>query len=205
MAVDKFIRVYRGQPPIARVKVEPPEEYREEDEAEFRFRVANVLRSYDHEVYFHDPGFGPQFHMHKAKGYVDLYIKTSPEWVHHDKFPVIGVETKLSKSLGWLIDAFYQVDKYRKDLRNALYEIDGELVPVPTIFLVCTSDSFYEGQVYRWPHPKFTPEQLGPAWEVITDMYDRFLYKSGAALMRRNVFYTNMFGNHGAVTRYELW
>lgn len=183
-------------------------------ELEFQRNVAEVLSNppYCHKVYFHESP--NQFSIHGAKGYIDLYVETNPAWPYHDKFPVLGIETKVATSLGWLVDAISQVGKYKDDLARATYTIRGKKVPPPTIFLVVTPESWEEGFLYKWMPPELQPlrgsseETVKSAqwgcWFGLTFLYERLLMKNGAALIRRGCFYTNMKGNHGAVTKYSL-
>lgn len=178
------------------------------NEAEFRYRVANVLshEPYCHRVYFHEGDYENKFSVHKVRGYVDLYVVTNEAWEHHSKFPVIGIETKLAVDLGWVRSTIRQIDKYVRARNEAEYRINGEKVPPPTIFLICTDDSFYEGQVFLWKPPDLTDEhERRGAWKAITEFLDRELWEVGAAILRRNYFMTNMFGNHGGPTRYDLY
>jgi hypothetical protein len=170
---------------------------------------------YNHIVYQHENPC--EFSIHNAKGWVDLYVQTNPEWEHHKKFPILGIETKIARNMGWLIDAIEQVDKYSTDLKNARYEIEGKQVPAPTIFLVVTPESWEEGFIYKWYPPefqntfsldpllkKYQEGQYFGSWFTMTFFYERLLMKHGASIIRRGSFFTNMFGNHGAVTRYGL-
>jgi len=181
------------------------------DEVSFRQQLAKELSKppFNHKVYFHEAP--NEFSIHGARGWVDLYVETNQEWEHHDKFPVIGIETKIAKSMGWLIDAIEQVDKYNGDLKTAKYTIQGKEIRVPELFLVVTPDSWQDGFIYEW-----TPAELQGqgekaeamrwgSWFSLTILYERLLMKHGATVLRKEgVFYTNLHGNHGAVTRYRL-
>lgn len=82
------------------------------------------------------------------------------------------------------------------------------------LHLVVTPESWEEGFLYKWLPPELRPyrpgqEQTASAmqwgcWFGLTMLYERLLMKHGAALIRRGSFFTNMKGNHGAVTRYDL-
>lgn len=182
------------------------------DEIQFRHDVAETIKTWGHRVFFHESP--NEFSVHGGKGWVDLYVQTNPDWEHHDKFPVLGVETKLAKSIGWLVEAIGQVGKYNSDLKTATYTIQGKVVSTPTLFLVVTPDSWEDGWLYKWLPPElqpFKPEMKKQAedmqwgcWFGLTTLYERLLMKNGATLLRRSGFFTNMHGNHGAVTRYDL-
>jgi hypothetical protein len=128
----------------------------------------------------------------------------------------VTLKGKVARSMGWLIDAIEQVNKYTIDLKNAKYEIQGKEVPAPTIFLVVTPESWSNGHLYEWTPPEFqytgndsllTKYQEGEyfgSWFTMTFLYERLLMKHGATLIRKQSFFTNMLGNHGAVTRYGL-
>lgn len=179
-----------------------------ESEIQFRERLAIILsrEPYNHDVYFHEGKYDKKFSMKNSKGYVDLYMITNKEWPHHGKFPVIGVETKLAKGMGWLIDAVYQVERYKDDLKTAEYYIGGKQVGIPEIFLIATDDSVYTGNVYCWVYPKLRNEdQKEGCWVGITDIFDRVLYRVGAAVLRKNMFQTNYKSESGAVMNYELY
>lgn len=181
-------------------------------EVQFRKNLATCLSEppYNHKVYFHEnPN---EFSIHGAKGYVDLYVETNPTWPHHDKFPVLGIETKICTSMGWLIEAIEQVNKYTDDLSKAIYTIKGKRVTPPYIFLVVTPESWEEGFLYKWMPPELQPlsskqDVVGMQWGCwfgLTSLYERLLLKHGAALIRRGNFYTNMHGANGAITKYSL-
>lgn len=185
-------------------------------EIQFRRQLAEALSQppYNHKVFFHEnPN---EFSVHGARGWVDLYIQTNPKWRYHHLFPAIGIETKVAKGLGWLIDAIEQVGKYDTDLKQAIYTINGKRVPTPSLFMVATPESWAEGHLYRWMPPEFqstsptleTPEveamRYG-SWFTLTFVFERLLMRHGATVLRREgVFYTNRNGNHGAVTKYSL-
>lgn len=184
-------------------------------EFEFKRKLAEQLAKppYSHRVYSHEnPN---EFSIHGAKGYVDLYVETNPDWPHHDDFPVLGIETKVARSMGWLIEAIEQVHKYNTDLRNAIYTIKGKRVPAPNIFLVATPESWGEGYLYKWMPPelqafssdmedKVTKAARWGAWHSLTFLYERLLMKHGASILRPGMFFTNMHGNNGAITGYRL-
>lgn len=183
-------------------------------EIEFRKKIASILSNppYSHKVYFHEAP--NEFSIHGAKGWVDLYCETNPNWLYHNKFPVIGIETKIAVSMGWLIDAISQVGKYSNDLANAIYTVQGKKAPPPKLFLVVTPESWEEGFLYKWIPPELRPYDPGQeetaaamqwgCWFGLTALYERLLMKNGATLLRRGSFFTNMQGNSGAVTRYDL-
>ncbi len=177
-------------------------------EAQFREKLVRALEatSYRHRVYYHEGDYARKFSVHRTRAFVDLYVQTGPDWPHHDKFPVIGIETKLPTRMGWLVEAINQVGKYSRLREEAVYSIDGKEVRAPELFLVATVDSVYHGYVYRWEMPEARGDEtmLKGAWAAMTVLYERLLLKNGAALLRRDSFYTNMHGNSGAVTHYRL-
>ncbi len=178
-----------------------------EKEAVFRERLAKILSRmpYGHEVYFHEGSYSKKFNMKNSNGYVDLYVKTNPLWEYHCKFPAIAIETKIAKRTGWLIDAMYQVERYDEDLRDAEYYIAGKRVIPPELFLVCTNDSFESGYLYCWNLPTLqNGEQREGGWICVTELFDRLLYRVGAAVLRKGIFYTNYKSKSGAVQRYSL-
>jgi len=179
-----------------------------ENEVSFRERLALVLsrEPYNHDVFFHEGDYDKKFNMKNSKGYVDLYVATNTQWPHHNKFQVIGVETKLAKNTGWLIDAMYQVKRYKRDLKNAEYLIDGKKVPSPDLFLIATDDSFSTGNVYCWKNPRLRNEdQKYGGWVCVTELFDRMLYRVGAAVLRKKMFKTNYKSESGAVMNYNLY
>jgi len=182
----------------------------------FRRKIAKTLSEppYSHKVYFHEnPN---EFNIRGAKGWVDLYVQTNPGWLHHNLFPVLGIETKIAKKMNWLVEAVEQVGRYSSNLANAKYEIAGKQVPPPTIFLVVTPESWSEGFLYKWTPPElacYSDDKLHKMWSdaahygcwfALTTLYERLLMKNGATLIRMGSFFTNMFGRNGAVTRYDL-
>lgn len=173
--------IIRGFP-----RFEPVQEY--DDEATFRARLAAILRSYGFEVYAHDPGIGcPQFSVRGARGYVDLYCITPEHYPWQRELPVIAIETKLSKNLKWLRKAADQVKRYIDQVLTAQYFIDGRAVPPPSVFLVCTQDSWNTGHIYEWNRPdlKARGEQYRQGFLAAhTEDYNRFLLWPKAAVLQ---------------------
>lgn len=178
-----------------------------DDELTWRARIASILEAepYNHEVYFHEGAHDRKFSVSKSAGFVDLYVRTSPDWPFHDKWPVLGVETKMPRRLGWMLDAIAQVQRYSQ-AREAIYRIDGRQVPVPSIFLISTPDGWSTGDVYVWNHPRLlTPEHVAGGAIAVTELYDRLLWRAGAAVLRDRHFLTNIGGDHGGNQRYDLY
>ncbi len=167
-------------------RFEPVQEY--DDEATFRARLAAILRSYGFEVYAHDPGIGcPQFSVRGARGYVDLYCITPADYDWQRQLPVIAIETKLSKNLKWLRQAADQVKRYIDQVLSARYWVDGEEVQSPSVFLVCTQDSWNSGHIYEWRRPDIDSRSQDfreGYLQAVTDMYDRLLLWPKAAILR---------------------
>jgi hypothetical protein len=177
-------------------------------EEEFRIRLASLVESWGHYVAFHEGEHRHKFSVHYppnhggTKGFVDLYVRTTPAWRHARDFPVIGVETKIP-DIGVLIRGMSQVSRYRAD-QAARYEINGRTVPAPTIYLVATPESVEEGEVYAWQAPaEVIPLAVHQAPLVheaanrasrstITFLYNRLLWRHGAAILQGRRFRTNM-------------
>lgn len=184
-----------------------------DDEVAFRARLASLIESWGHYVAFHEGDHPRKFSVrypsgHTApRGFVDLYVRTTPAWPHAKSFPVIGIETKIP-DLGSLIRGMSQVSRYGED-RAARYEIGGRAVPSPTIYLVATPESVEEGEIYCWHAPAEviplavhdTPEIYRAANRAsrttITFIYNRLLWRHGAAILQGRRFRTNMV-NPGA-------
>ena len=141
------------------------------------------------------------------RGRLDILVETNPLWQHRDKFPVVGLELKVPRHLGDLVDAIEQVGRYDTAIKNATYRKNGEPYPAPSIILVATPDSWNLGHVYPWRHPSFEHqgiEQLQALWVGVTDLYERVLMKHGASILRRGTagvpgFFSNIGGAHGAI------
>lgn len=190
-----------------------------ENEASFKLRLYNILsrEPYRHNLFAHDrlDGSVRQFNISGSRGYVDLYMLTNPRWQWHDLFKAIGIEVKLGRDMGWLVDAIYQVKGYWDERRKATYKRNGRPLPAPDLFLLCTNTSFHEGELYHWHAGtdfstggrfRNADERLG-GWKAITDFCDRILMKEGAAILRQGFFYSNLWHGHakGPIRRFELY
>jgi len=176
-----------------------------EDELTFRIRLASILERepYGHEVYFHEGEHDRKFSVSREAGFVDLYVRTNPSWPFHQQWPTLGIETKIPHRLGWMIDAIGQVRRYSQ-AQSARYRIDGEDVAPPSLFLVATPESWESGDVYVWQHPRLvTPEHVAGGAIAVTELYDRLLWRAGAAVLRNKYFLSNAEG--GPARMYELW
>lgn len=181
-----------------------------ESEAEFRVRLASQLRGYGYGVYHHDPdpGVTQMFSVKGAKGYVDLYVLVPGSVPWRKAIPVLGIECKLAKNLGWLRSADPQIRKYADDVTTAEYRIGGRVVPAPTLFLVCTQDSWYQGELYLWKPDwmrRVGAEAQATGWHMLTELYDRMIHPHGAILRHGDApahFFSNVEG--GAIRRYEV-
>ena len=125
---------------------------------------------------------------------------------------MLGVEIKLPQSIGYTItDLYDQVKKYSTDLNEATYLINGEVAPHPSLYLVVTPESFYEGHLYKWSPPNNLPKPIDhkqSGWVAITEVYDRLLQKHNAAILREKYFISNKWGPSGEKKwerRFELW
>ncbi len=196
-----------------------------EDEYSFQLKICSILENepFNHTAYidrikkgFHDSGYVPKrFNMEGTLSRIDIYLKTNPDWPHHNIFPSIGIEVKMAKKMGQaVVDAFDQVKKYSGELSHAIYLIDGEVVASPSIYLITTSDSFYDGYLYRWRPPAKIPytdkriSDLESGWIFLTELYNRLLMKHGAAVLREKYFITNQWGAEGTKKyeqRFNLW
>jgi len=187
-----------------------------DSEADFRVRLSGKLRSLGFVVFHHDPDPGQrQFSVRGGSGYVDLYAFT-PKWISwHHRFPVLGIEAKLTRDLGWLRSGRGQVLRYSKDC-EAEYVIAGKRVPPPAIILLATDDAWYSGVLYRWSQVLEAPMmdrqtadfRLG-CHLTLTDSWDRLLWPAAAILRGppdRPHFFTNGIapGKTGPVTGYWL-
>lgn|GEM_PF-4298911 len=187
-----------------------------EPEEQFRCRLASVLRSWEWEVFCHDPGCGKRFSVHFPPGYdgprgfVDLYCRPPQYLDWHVRFPVVGIEIKLARNLRWLRQGVRQVVAYVEGRRRASYRIAGEPVPAPTLFLLCTQDSWNTGHLYEWPRPEFrtwTPGEVCRWLCGMTDAWVRFLDPDMAILLggTRGVrFSTSAQHPHGSLTTYHV-
>ena len=163
------------------------------NEEEFEERISNILtKEYQHKVTRQ-----VRYKSSDGNGRLDLYVETNPQWEHHQPFPVIGVELKLSTSLGPIIDVLSQVERYAKSRTTGDY---GSLFP-PRLILFCTPDSWYRGVVYAWKNIKWK-ECLecphGNGHIEATDLFEKVLMKVGCSLIRSNGwergFLCNRFG-----------
>jgi hypothetical protein len=196
------------------------------DEYDFQMKLCSIFENepYNHTVYVDriKQGYGDygyelkQFGMRGTRCRIDVYMRTSPEWEHHELFPVIGIELKASRSLGKsVVEAFGQVKKYSEELPHATYTINGQTVPTPNIYLLATPESFYEGHIYKWPFPSAIPyteakrvENPESGWIGITEFCNKLLMKHGAAVLREKYFITNKIGKNGEKgheMRFNLW
>lgn len=187
---------------------EAPPEF--ESEAEFRVRLASILRGYGYGVYHHDPdpGVTQMFSAKGARGYVDLYLRTPGSLSWWREIPALGIECKLAKNLGWVREAGDQVRRYAEEATTATYVIDGRVAPSPKLFLVCTQHSWYEGHLYLWMPERFqraSPEARDLAWWAMTEEFDRSIMPFGAVLRGTPGlphFFSNVEG--GPIRRYEV-
>jgi len=162
-------------------------------EIEFRENLVNILSNppFNHDLYYHEGNYPNKFSISNSEGYIDLLMLTNPTWIHHPKFPIIGIETKVTRKLGWLIDTTGQLDKYYEDLLNAEYYIDRRQVKSPNLFLVATDDLIYNGYFYCWNEPRVVANNEDYKtgwWTGLTEFYDRVLWKRQAALLRKDSF-----------------
>jgi len=196
-----------------------------DDEHSFQLKLCAVMEAepFNHTAYidrikkgYYNTGYDPKrFGMRGARSRVDIYLQTSPEWPHHEIFPNIGIEVKLNKNMGQaVVDAFDQVKKYSEELPQAEYILNDTPVPAPSIYLIVTPDSFYDGHIYKWQPPAsipYTDKQISDyesGWVTITEVYNRLLMKHGAAVLREKYFITNKWGENGSKKweqRFNLW
>lgn len=181
MAVETRTRVRR--PPFPRFR--SITEF--ESEATFRSRLAGVLRSYGFSVLCSHPDGGPRLSMHNSKsGRPDLYLFTPKTYEWRSRFPYIVLETKLAKNLRWLRDGKEQVQQYVADVYAAQYTFRDRLLPRPSLFLICTQDSWNDGHLYNWNLPELatrTPEYRSGWLDGFTDTWNRFLNPDVAILL----------------------
>ncbi len=179
-----------------------------ESEAEFRVRLGSILRGYGYGVYHHDPDADQRFSVKGARGYVDLYALVPGAVPWRKEIPVLGIECKLAKNLGWLRSADPQIRKYAEDVTTAEYRIGARVVPSPTLFLVCTQDSWYQGELYLWRPDwirRVGPEAQATGWHMLTELYDRMIHPHGSILLGGSEpprFFSNVSG--GPIRRYEV-
>lgn len=178
------------------------------NEYEFQYRLYTIFENapYKHTCYLDKKreGFDVKtFSMEGTRKRIDIYMMTNRKWPYHEIFPVIGIEVKLAKKLGQMIDAFDQVKMYSEELPKATYLIDYKPVQKPKIYLIVTPDSFYYGDIYQWKPPKNLPyrgkeiKNYESGWIVGTEWYERFLWGHGATILRQGFFITNDWGENG--------
>lgn len=165
----------------------------------FRDCLARSLEAFGHSVYWHEGDHQAKFTVRTGDGYPDLYMQTASTWRDHESFPVIGIETKIPRSLGWLIDAVGQIGRYTH-MSQAEYYIAGVQVEAPALFLLATSDSWDTGDIYHWEPPQVAnnPERAIGAWFGLTYTFCRFLWQQNAALLQKGGrFQTNILNPGG--------
>jgi hypothetical protein len=162
-------------------------------ESDFEERIANILEM----SYFHKVSRQVRYRGKDGNGRLDLHLETNPAWEHHETFPVLGIELKLSNSLGPIIDVIAQVERYADSRMSGDY---GSLPP-PNVILFCTPDSWYRGVVYSWRHPKWKECMECPHGNghiEATELFEKVLMKVGCSLIRSNGwergFLCNKFG-----------
>ena len=196
-----------------------------DSEYSFQLRLCSILENepFNHTAYvdrirtgIQESGYAPKrFNMQGTRKRMDIYLQTSAAWPHHDVFPAIGIEVKMARKMGQaVIEAFDQVKIYSEELPHATYFIDNKQVLTPSIYLVVTTDSFFDGYLYRWRPPAKIPytdkhiSDLESGWIFLTELYNRLLMKHGAAILREKYFITNQWGENGTKKweqRFNLW
>lgn len=180
-----------------------------QSEAEFRARLGNILRGFGYRVFHHDPDAEDRFTVQGARGYVDLLVRVPGSVPWNTQIPWLGIECKLAKNLGWLRGADPQVRKYAEDATVARYRAGGRVLEAPPrLFLVCTQDSWYDGELYLWKPDwirRASPEAQRTGWHMLTELYDRMVHPYGAILRAGPApphFYSNVEG--GPIRRYDM-
>ncbi len=196
-----------------------------DSEYSFQLRLCSILENepFNHTAYvdrirtgIRESGYAPKrFNMQGTRKRIDIYLQTIAAWPHHDIFPAIGIEVKMARKMGQaVIEAFDQVKIYSEELPHATYFIDNKQVLTPSIYLVVTTDSFFDGYLYRWRPPAKIPytdkhiSDLESGWIFLTELYNRLLMKHGAAILREKYFITNQWGENGTKKweqRFNLW
>lgn len=196
-----------------------------DSEYSFQLRLCSILENepFNHTAYvdrirtgIQESGYAPKrFNMQGTRKRIDIYLQTSAAWPHHDIFPAIGIEVKMARKMGQaVIEAFDQVKIYSEELPHAIYFIDNKQVLTPSIYLVVTTDSFFDGYLYRWRPPTKIPytdkhiSDLESGWIFLTELYNKLLMKHGAAILREKYFITNQWGENGTKKweqRFNLW
>ena len=173
--------------PEATAFIEHPEE------KYFKKELAQQLKDlpYQHDVYFAETEDGYEnFKIKGTRKRVDLLIRTNPTWEHHAQYPYLGVETKVARKAGWIIEAIQQCKSYAELSKVHYYLGDQEIKP-PKLILLCTDDSWKYGQLYKWREPRLdfkSPEYREGFWDGITEIFERVLWKVGVAILRDGWF-----------------